>query len=68
MIMKISVNGTEHDVADGLTIAQLIQQLNLKTDRIATERNLSVVPKAKYAETTLVEGDKLEIVTFVGGG
>lgn len=68
MIMKISVNGTERDVADGLTIAQLIQQLNLKTDRIATERNLSVVPKAKYAETTLVEGDKLEIVTFVGGG
>ncbi|MCA8935698.1 MAG: sulfur carrier protein ThiS [Planctomycetes bacterium] len=66
--MKISVNGTERDVADGLTIAQLIQQLNLKTDRIATERNLSVVPKAKYAETTLVEGDKLEIVTFVGGG
>ena len=68
MIMKISVNGTERDVADGLTIAQLIEQLNLKTDRIATERNLSVVPKAKYAETTLVEGDKLEIVTFVGGG
>ena len=66
--MKISVNGTERDVADGLTIAQLIQQLNLKTDRIATERNLSVVPKAKYAETTLVEVDKLEIVTFVGGG
>ena len=66
--MKISVNGTERDVADGLTSAQLIQQLNLKTDRIATERNLSVVPKAKYAETTLVEGDKLEIVTFVGGG
>ena len=66
--MKISVNGTERDVADGLTIAQLIEQLNLKTDRIATERNLSVVPKAKYAETTLVEGDKLEIVTFVGGG
>lgn len=68
MTMKISVNGNERDVADGLTIAQLIEQLNLKTDRIATERNLSVVPKAEYAETKLVDGDKLEIVTFVGGG
>lgn len=66
--MKISVNGNEREVPEGTTIAQLIEQLALKTDRIATERNLSVVPKAKYAETQLVDGDKLEIVTFVGGG
>lgn len=66
--MKITVNGTEREVAEGTTIAQLIEQLKLRTDRIATERNLDVVPKAKYAETRLAEGDKLEIVTFVGGG
>lgn len=66
--MKISVNGKEHEVAESTTIAQLIEQLALKTDRIATEHNLGVVPKAKYAETQLAEGDKLEIVTFVGGG
>ncbi|MBZ0135527.1 MAG: sulfur carrier protein ThiS [Planctomycetes bacterium] len=66
--MKITVNGKEREIADGATIAQLVDQLALKTDRIATERNLSVVPKAKYAETKLAEGDKLEIVTFVGGG
>ena len=66
--MKVSVNGKPHDLAEGTTLAQLIEQLALKTDRIATERNLDVVPKAKYAETQLADGDRLEIVTFVGGG
>ncbi len=66
--MKITVNGKERDVAAGTTVAQLVAELNLKTDRIATERNLAVVPKASYAQTALLEGDKLEIVTFVGGG
>lgn len=66
--MKVIVNGTPREIAPGTTIAQLVAELNLKTDRIATERNLHVVPKASYAQTTLVEGDKLEIVTFVGGG
>ena len=66
--MKITVNGNERDVAEGTTIAQLVTELQLRTDRIATERNLSVVPKAAYANTTLVDGDRLEIVTFVGGG
>lgn len=66
--MKITVNGSERDVKPGTTLAALIEQLQLRTDRIATERNLQVVPKARYAETQLEEGDKLEIVTFVGGG
>ncbi len=66
--MKITVNGTEREVEPGTTIAALINQLGLRTDRIATERNLQVVPKAQYSETALADGDKLEIVTFVGGG
>lgn len=66
--MRITVNGKEQDVAPGTTLAQLIAALAVKADRIATERNLSIVPKAQYAETVLAEGDKLEIVTFVGGG
>jgi thiamine biosynthesis protein ThiS len=66
--MKVTVNGTLREVAEGTTIALLIEQLQLKTDRIATERNLGLVPKAQYAETKLADGDKLEIVTFVGGG
>jgi thiazole synthase len=66
--MKVTVNGTQREVEAGTTVAQLVEQLKLRTDRIATERNLSVIPKAKYAETALADGDKLEIVTFVGGG
>ncbi len=66
--MKITVNGKEREVEHGTTIAALVETLGLRTDRIATEHNLKVVPKAHYAETALADGDKLEIVTFVGGG
>jgi thiamine biosynthesis protein ThiS len=66
--VKITVNGNEREVEPGTTIAALVEALGLRTDRIATERNLKVVPKARYGETALVDGDKLEIVTFVGGG
>lgn len=66
--MKLTVNGTEREFAAGSTIADVVAALEVKTDRIATELNLSVIPKAKYAETELNHGDKLEIVSFVGGG
>lgn len=66
--MKVTVNGNEREVAEGTTVAQLLEQLKLRSDRIATERNLKVVPKAQYGQTALADGDKLEIVTFVGGG
>ena len=66
--MKITVNGTEREFSEGCTIADVVAELEIKTDRIATEHNLAVVPKAQYAETKLNEGDRLEIVSFVGGG
>jgi thiamine biosynthesis protein ThiS len=66
--MKITVNGKELEVAPGTTVAQLVETLGVKNDRIATERNLQVVPRARYEQTPLAEGDRLEIVTFVGGG
>jgi sulfur carrier protein len=66
--MKIHVNGTEHDVAEGTTLAELVASLKLKTDRIAIERNQKVVPRAEHAATVLEDGDRIEIVTFVGGG
>lgn len=68
MSMKITVNGNMREVPEGTTLKSLVELLALKGDRIACERNLDVVPRAKYAETKLAEGDKLEIVTFVGGG
>ncbi|MBP9893239.1 MAG: sulfur carrier protein ThiS [Planctomycetes bacterium] len=66
--MKITVNGNMREVPEGTTLKALVESLALKGDRIACERNLDVVPRAQYAETKLAEGDKLEIVTFVGGG
>lgn len=66
--MKITVNGTEREVTPGTTVAQLIESLQLSTGRIATERNLKLLPKVQYSETQLADGDRLEIVTFVGGG
>lgn len=66
--MQITLNGNTREVEEGTTLAALVAQLALKTDRIAAERNLALVPRAQYAATVLVDGDKLEIVTFVGGG
>ncbi len=67
-MIEVYVNGKPHTLPDGATIAFVVEHLKLRTDRIATEHNLKVVPKAQYAETKLASGDKLEIVTFVGGG
>ena len=65
--MKITINGQEQTYAP-ITLAQLIEQLGMKQDRVAVELNRDIVPRAKWAETNLAEGDRLEIVHFVGGG
>ena len=66
-LMKIVLNGQEQ-TSDPITLAQLIEQLGMKQDRVAVELNRNIVPRAKWAETNLAEGDRLEIVHFVGGG
>lgn len=52
----------------GKTVAQYIAEAGYNSVRIAVERNEEIVPKAKYAETVLVDGDVVEVVNFVGGG
>ena len=66
--MTILVNGQPRQVADGTTVAQLIADLKLDARPLAVEVNLVLVPRAKHAEHPLVEGDRIEIVTLVGGG
>lgn len=66
--MKIMVNGEEREIAEGATIATLIELLQLPPGRIAVERNREVVPRGRHAETRLCDGDRLEMVRFVGGG
>lgn len=65
--ISITVNGEARQVPAGTTVAGLIATLGL-TGKVAVERNLDVVPRADHAATTLAAGDRLEIVTFVGGG
>ncbi|HZV17262.1 MAG TPA: sulfur carrier protein ThiS [Sphingobium sp.] len=64
----IHVNGEHRRVRAGLTIADLAQELGLAPEKVAVERNLEVVPRAKLAGVTVEDGDQLEIVHFVGGG
>lgn len=66
--MRLVINGEEKQLTDVSTLASLVEQLGLKADRLAIELNRDIVPRPKWAETTLAEGDRLEIVHFVGGG
>ncbi|MCA0358512.1 MAG: sulfur carrier protein ThiS [Proteobacteria bacterium] len=66
--MKLLLNGEERDVADVVTIADLVAALGLDARKVAVERNLEIAPRSSYADTALVDGDRIEIVTFIGGG
>jgi len=69
--MKLHINGEERDfdnAADPFTIVALVEALGMKADRVAIELNRDIVPRDRWNETTLNEGDQLEIVHFVGGG
>ncbi len=63
----VKINGKLHDIA-GMTIAEYLEQSHFDVSRIAIECNEEFVPRAKYAETILKDGDTLEVVSFVGGG
>jgi thiamine biosynthesis protein ThiS len=66
-VMKLIINGSEKDIA-AANVAALIDSLAAKGDRVAVELNGDIVPRAKWPESPLKDGDRLEIVHFVGGG
>lgn len=66
--MKLQINGQEREVAEGLTLAALVEQLGMKPDRVAVELNREIISRQLWPETRLRSGDRLEIVQFVGGG
>ena len=66
--MEIFVNGESRRIDEGTTVLFLLRELSLPETRVAVERNRSLVRKTEFAETVLGEGDRVEIVTFVGGG
>lgn len=66
--MQVVVNGKQEDVAEGSTVAALLERLNHAPVRVAVEINEELVPRRTYGETVVQAGDRIEIVTFVGGG
>lgn len=66
--MEILVNGERRNVGEGATVLSLLREFSLPESRVAVERNRSLVRKGEFGSTALAEGDRIEIVTFVGGG
>ena len=66
--ISITVNGEKKEVPGGLSVAALLAFLSLPPERVAIERNLDILPRAHWQETSVQAGDRFEIVHFVGGG
>ena len=66
--MHITVNGQARDIPAGQTLHDLVVSMNLDPAVVVAERNHDIVPGARFAETALADGDRLELLSFVGGG
>jgi sulfur carrier protein len=66
--MRIQLNGEPYECPDALTVADLLRRLGIEGNRVAVELNLDIVSKREYGAVVLHEGDRLEVVHFVGGG
>lgn len=67
-VLRLSVNGQARETREGTSLAALLEQLAIDAHKVAIERNLHIVPRSLYGEIRLEQGDRLEIVQFVGGG
>ena len=67
-MITLSINGAERRIAPGTNVAGLLAELELAGKRVAVERNGEIVPRSQYGNTSLMDGDNLEIVVAVGGG
>lgn len=66
--MQVTINGETRVARQGDSVESLLQSLGLVPQKVAVERNGEIVPRSRYAETALRDGDRLEVVQFVGGG
>lgn len=66
--MNVFINGEKTELSEGLSIAELVQRLELADKRIATELNQEIVPRSAYQTTILTIDDRVEIVQAIGGG
>ena len=68
MTITVTINGDEKAVESGQSIATMLEGLGINPVRVAVERNLEIVPRSTLADVEIADGDKFEIVHFVGGG
>lgn len=66
--MQVYINGEASEAEDGMTLAALADRLGVDPRKVAMEVNLTIIPRSRYGETLISEGDKIEIVQFIGGG
>lgn len=66
--MRVSVNGEPRELAPGMTLQELLQQLGVTSPRVAVAVNTTVVPRHELASQILAEGDSVDIIEAVGGG
>jgi thiamine biosynthesis protein ThiS len=66
--VRVTVNGESRELASAPSVAELLEHLRVPAGRVAVEINEDVVPRDSYARRTLADGDRVEIVHFVGGG
>jgi thiamine biosynthesis protein ThiS len=66
--MTVVINGEHREIPDGLTVAAMIEHLGMPLERVALERNLDILSRTLWKETSVQENDRFEIVHFVGGG
>lgn len=68
MTIAVAINGDMQEFEAPLTVAELMQRLGLEPAKVAIERNLAIVPRSQHAHVLVDEGDRIEIVEFIGGG
>jgi thiamine biosynthesis protein ThiS len=66
--MRLTINGEARELGAVATVSELIAALSLDTRKVAVERNLEIVPRSLHAATPVADGDRIEIVHFIGGG
>lgn len=66
--VQIQVNGEARQVGAGLTIIELLGELNIRSDRVAVEINLEIVDRNDFEQRSLRDGDRVEVISFIGGG
>jgi thiamine biosynthesis protein ThiS len=66
--MQMQVNGEQRTVPAGLTVAGLLKELDIRPDRVAVELNLTILDRSEFDRRSLQEGDRVEIISFIGGG